>query len=52
MDLVNLKHERDTFNVWLTLSDMFDTSVVVLKSLLDYKYPKVREVSGSLRPKL
>lgn len=38
MDEANLKHETTTFDVWLTLSNIFGLPVAALKSPLDYKW--------------
>lgn len=52
MDRANLRHETATLDVWLTLGNIFDLRVKVLKSPLDYKRLKLREITELQRPKL
>lgn len=52
MGQANLKHENTTFDIWLTLSNIFKLPVAALKSPLDYKWPNLREVIELQRPKL
>lgn len=49
MVLVNLKHKVATFDIWLTLTNIFDPP---LKPFLDYKYLKVSVLLELQRPKL
>jgi len=51
-DQANLEHGTTTFDIWLTLSNIFNFPVAALKSPLDYKWPELREVVELQRPKL